>query len=87
MVQHSWSIIKSFFIKKFVLKDIQQIEMFDGNLWILTNKMLLVLPIHNCEFSGYCSDCVKKRDPYCAWDESSIPNQCVDITSQNYVNK
>uniref|UniRef100_A0A914ER47 PSI domain-containing protein n=1 Tax=Acrobeloides nanus TaxID=290746 RepID=A0A914ER47_9BILA len=58
---------------------ITQIEIYNNSkVLILTHSMLISLPIEHCDEYGYCMDCIKSRDPHCAWKDGKR-NQCVNI--------
>lgn len=55
---------------------IEQMEIFDGFLYINTLSHLYRVPLERCSRYLTCQDCAASRDPYCVWNTDSGTGAC-----------
>ena len=48
-------------------------------VYLATNAKLTVIPVDDCGAYTSCTDCVRARDPYCAFNNSTMT--CVSVSS------
>lgn len=58
---------------------IEQMEIFDGFLYINTLSHLYRVPLERCSRYKTCQECAGSRDPYCVWNTNNN-GSCVRST-------
>jgi len=54
----------------------------DGKIFIATNNGIYGVPVSNCSSYSDCCSCIAARDPYCAYDTSSLTCASVAMVSE-----